>query len=82
MKVNAKNKEELIKEAVRVSKENPGKYVLASTVFNEAYCDLLSSISYKWVDRTKLGGYFKNGKFVKFSQKLIVQYNNKGLCDD
>jgi len=82
MKVKATNKEELIAEAIRVSKENPEKYVIASTIFNEAYCDLVIRLSYKWVDRTKLGGYFKNGKFNKFSDKLVTEYNNKGICDD
>lgn len=82
MKINAKNKEELIKEAIRVSKENPAKYVIASTVFMEAYCDFYKKLSYKMVDRTKLGGYFFNGKFCKFSDKLITQYNNKGICND
>jgi hypothetical protein len=82
MKVNASNREELIKEAVRVSKENEGKYIIASTLFSEAYCDVFNRLSYKMVDRTKMGGYFRNGKFHKFSEKLVVEYSNKGICED
>jgi hypothetical protein len=82
IKVKAGNKEELIKEAARLSKETPRKYIIAYTIFNEAYCDILSRLSYKTVDRTKLGGYFINGEFKLFSQKLITEYQNKGICDD
>lgn len=82
IKLNSKNKQELIKEAARVSKENPKKYIIAYTIFNEAYCDVLNRLSYKIVDRTKLGGYFINGEFKEFSQKLVTEYQNKGICDD
>lgn len=79
MKVAAKTIEQLKAEAAAISRQSPGKPVVAYVVFQQAYVSVLNRITRNTPGDTTLGGYWMSGEFKPFSQKQLIQYQNTGL---
>jgi len=66
--------EDLKDRAIEISLENPSKYIFVYTIFQEAYAVIKDYISVKAPGDYDLDGYWKNGKFNKFSKKQLDDY--------
>lgn len=82
IKVNATNDLELGLCARDYSLKNPTVFVCAFTIFQDAYLKTNKKLDYKWIGDTFMGGVWKAGKFVRFSDKHKKDYDNLGLTKD
>lgn len=71
IRVTATNVAGLKQAASKYSTQHPEMYVMAVTIFNEAYLSAAPRLTVKAPNDTRLGGYWKAGQFKPFSEKQI-----------